>query len=467
MTTIAQNKELLKQWVGLLEGYRPIFKQERTYARGVALVVAEVLVFARHTVTQLLLSLGLNGADWSAWYRLFSAGRFGYDAASAVLFGQTLEQGSAEGVYVVAGDATQTPRSSRWMEGVGWLRHPRTAVFRRGLHRAQRWFHGSHLLPAEQGYSRAIPLRWLPAFTPTAQAVAHRPCREWEAALAFIRWVRAQLTARGLLDWLVLMVGDGQYDTLGLWRALPPGVVLLARSAKNRVLHALPPAPSGRGRPRRYGPRAPTPQQVWQARRGWRTLDLLVRGRVRHLQVKVAGPFLRPGAPDCPLMLVVVRGKDNAQTRRDPLPFRVNATPNAAGQWALPLPLATLLFWAWQRWEVEVTHRELKTTFGLGHKQCWNPRAAVASVQWSAWVYALLVLAGYRTWGLCHGPTVPTRWWRGAPRWSFPTLWRAYRAALWGDHHFRALYPFSPSNWPENEALLQALRNAAFAAAPT
>ena len=69
-----------------------------------------------------------------------------------------------------------------------------------------------------------------------------------------------------------------------------------------------------------------------------------MRGRGRHLQVKVRGPFLRRGAPHCPLMLVVVRGKDNSRTRRDPLPFLVNARKSADGTWQLPFPVETLLF---------------------------------------------------------------------------------------------------------------------------
>ena len=99
----------------------------------------------------------------------------------------------------------------------------------------------------------------------------------------------------------------------------------------------------------------------------------------------VRGAFVRKGAADTPLMLIVVRGKQRKNNygrtyRRPPLPFLVNAVQDAQGKWVLPLPLETLLFWAWQRWEVEVAHRELKTTFGLGHKQCFNPKAAVLSV---------------------------------------------------------------------------------------
>ncbi len=46
----------------------------------------------------------------------------------------------------------------------------------------------------------------------------------------------------------------------------------------------------------------------------------------------------------------------------------------------MPLPIDTLLAWLWQRWELEVAHREMKSSFGVGEKQCWNPHATIASV---------------------------------------------------------------------------------------
>lgn len=463
MSTIPQNNELLKQLLGLLQAHRGVFKQERVYQRVVALVVAEVFVFARHTVTQLLMALGMTGQDWSAMYRVFSRGLFDYEAASQVLFGETLKHVGEKDVYVLAGDGTQTPRSSRKLEGVGWLRNLRTPPFKMGIHLAQRWFNGSWLLPSEAGYSRALPLRWLPAFTEKSKPKVHAACKEWEAAVQFLGWVREQLTTAGRREQTVLLVGDGHYDNVSLWQQLPAHVILLARSARNRVLWHLA-DPSGHGN-RKYGDRALTPQEVWQQKQGWHKLNLQVRGKLRHLQVKVLGPVLRKPVADVPLFLIVVRGKHNANTRREPLPFLVNAIQAEEGQWVLPLSLDTLLFWAWQRWEVEVCHRELKSNFGLGNKQCFNPTAAVLSVQWSAWVYSLLLLAGYRTWNLTDAPAVPTRWWRGSPRWSLNTLWRAYRAAFWGQHDFHSLCTVSPADWGEKERLVLALRNAVFAAA--
>lgn len=160
-STIPENEELLKHLFCLIEAHRGLFNQERTYQRVVALLLAEVFVFARHTVSQMLMALGLTGQDWSIWYRLFSQGRFSYEKASTVLFKETLEHVGEGELYVVAGDATQTPRSSHKLEGSGWLRNMRTPAFLMGIHAAQRWFNGSWLVPGEGGYSRAIPIRWL------------------------------------------------------------------------------------------------------------------------------------------------------------------------------------------------------------------------------------------------------------------------------------------------------------------
>jgi hypothetical protein len=467
MITLPQDAQLIKNLFELLEAHRSIIGQQRTYLRVVSLVMAEMFAFSRHVITQLLMTLGLTEQDWSAWYRLFSQGRFDAQRASEVLFVETLRHVGEGEVYVVAGDGTQTARSSDTMEGVSWLRNPRNPPFRISIHHAQRWFNGSWLMPAENGYSRAMPLRWLPAFTEKSFRKLHEACKEWQAAVQYLQWLRSQLSCHGRAHQQILLLGDGSYDTVALWKALPERVTLLTRSAKNRALrHLLPPGAHGN---RKYGERAPTPQAFWQRRSGWKRTRLILRGHERDLQYRVEGPFLRQGAPSVPLFLLIIRGqkytKHGQLKHREPVPYLVNAIRREAGDWVLPLPIQTLIFWAWQRWEIEVCHRELKSNFGLGDKQCFNPRSAVVSVQWSAWVYALLLLAGYRAWGLCGGPDVPTRWWRGSGRWSLNTLWRAYRAALWGSHDFRAIWAVTTGNWDEKEARLIALRNAAFASA--
>jgi hypothetical protein len=70
--------------------------------------------------------------------------------------------------------------------------------------------------------------------------------------------------------------------------------------------------------------------------------------------------------------------------RRKPAFFVVNAVQRD-GQWGLPLPAEDLLAWAWQRWEVEVCHREMKSEFGVGEVQCWSAAATVRALHLQAW----------------------------------------------------------------------------------
>jgi hypothetical protein len=84
-------------------------REERTFLRVLGLLLGEVFVFARHTVTQELLALGLTDYDWSAWYRLFSLKRFQPEAASAVLFAEALVHVPIDQPYVIGADGVQVP----------------------------------------------------------------------------------------------------------------------------------------------------------------------------------------------------------------------------------------------------------------------------------------------------------------------------------------------------------------------
>ncbi|MFN8592914.1 MAG: hypothetical protein U0031_15770 [Thermomicrobiales bacterium] len=142
------------------------------------------------------------------------------------------------------------------------------------------------------------------------------------------------------------------------------------------------------------GSPAPTPSGAAQR---LAAVTLTVRGRQILIQFRVAGPLLVHGAPDQPLFLLAVEGSDPARGKRNGWPASFWSLPWPMGRGLTPpWPAADLLAWAWQRWELEVAHRELKTTFGLGELQAWSPVAAVLTVQWAAWVYAILVLAGVR-----------------------------------------------------------------------
>ncbi|MCO5177942.1 MAG: transposase [Thermomicrobiales bacterium] len=440
----------------LLSAHRPAFRQERPYQRCVALTLGHLTAFSRHTITQLLISLGLGGVDWSGFYRLFSVPRLNDDQLTTCFLAQTLEDVPATTPYQVGLDGVQIPRSSQRMPGSSWLKAPRTPPWRVGIHRAQRFVHLAWLVPsAIHGYSRAIPLRVEPAFPAKAATARHAPItaprREWEAGRDAVIWLRTALDAAGRMTQRILAVADSAYGPAALWTQLPHDTTLLTRCAKNRALFRLPAPHTGRGRPRRYGQRAPTPQ-AWLHRPGhWQQVRLTVRGHERDLTYRVCGPYLLRGAATQPVFLLVVRGVARRRSvRRDPTFWLVSAVPTPTGRWRLPDAPITLLALAWQRWELEVTHRDAKTGFGVGEVQCWSPSAAILAVQWQWWVLGLVLLTGYRRWGLGPAPTAARGgWWRGSRRWSLGSLWQVLRAELWDLADFQPAWTRFTPNWWE------------------
>lgn len=460
---------------GLLAAHRPAFRQERTFRRASGLAVGWLLALGRHTVTRVLAALGLVEVDWTAFYRLFGRERFDYDALSRELLGQTLPLAPAGAPYLAAVDGTTVPRRSRAMPGTGWLRAPGTAPFNRGLARCQRFVDLCWLpAPSPAGYSRAVPLRWEPAFAPKAvPAAGHPPRPEWDAGLAELAWARAELDAAGRAEQPLVALADATFATVKVWKRLPPGVVLLARCAKNRALFALPgPPPAGRrGRKRVYGDQAPHPAEWPAAPDGWRQAAFRVRGRAVRPTYRVEGPYRLRGAADHPVFLLVVKGVDRRgrRVRREPTHWLVSARATEDGGWALPFPAEDLLAWAWQRWEIEVAHREQKTTFGLGDPQCWGARSTVAAVRFAGWLYGVVLLTGLLAWGLGPAPAgAPTaRWWRGGGRWSPAQLWAGLRGEFWDLGEFRPVWGRSPLTWPEMADWAAAQTNALLSASHT
>lgn len=459
-----EKPELMTELLRLVKECEGLYGQKRVFNRVLGLLMAELFAFGRHTITQLLLTLGLTDEDWSGWYRLFSCGRFEVEGSSKVLLREALEMVTEEEPFVVGGDGFHVPRSSQTMPGTGWMRGLRTAKFQPGLQRGQRFFEGSWLTPIVNGYSRAIPLRCLPAFTAKSVPSSHEPQTEVEAGLEFLAWTRQQMDEAGRSRQLLVTLHDGSYDTLTFWPGLPERTVAIVRTARNRCLYALPPADAHGNR--KYGKKAPAPHEFLKKRKGFSFQDVVVRGRTRTMRYRVEGPFVRDEQPDIPLFLIVIGGgkrpPGSRRQRYSPCFFLVSAV-QVDGVWSLPLPIADILAWLWQRWELEVAHRNLKTGIGLGEKQCWNDQATVASVQWTVWVYALMHLAAVRVWGDGPGPRPPGLW-RSAPqRWSFSTLLRAFRSEMWLHPDFRATWTWSRDNWLENEALWYSLFNSVMA----
>ena len=111
--------------------------------------------------------------------------------------------------------------------------------------------------------------------------------------------------------------------------------------------------------------------------------------------------------------------------------------------------LATLLFWAWQRWEVEVMHRELKSGFGLGQGQAWSAAGLQQTTRWVLWSYALVVLTAYQQWGMRTPDGGMVGRWHQPRRWSVGRALQQVRAELWRHPDFTPRWTTTPDAWAE------------------
>jgi hypothetical protein len=108
---------LLTAFWTLLQAHRPAFHQERPFRRAEALLLGQLFSFARRTITQALVSLGLTDHDWSSFYRLVNEPRIDNEALTGCFLQQTLAHIAETEPYVAVVDGVQISRHSHKMSG--------------------------------------------------------------------------------------------------------------------------------------------------------------------------------------------------------------------------------------------------------------------------------------------------------------------------------------------------------------
>jgi len=116
-----------------------------------------------------------------------------------------------------------------------------TAKFRPGIQRGQRYVEESWLTPMKAGFSRAIPIRCLAAFTEkSVPCEGEAPRTEVKAGLKLLSWTRATMDALGRAEQGLVALYDGRYETIDFWLGLPDRTVAIVRTARNRCLYKMP-----------------------------------------------------------------------------------------------------------------------------------------------------------------------------------------------------------------------------------
>ena len=202
----------------------------------------------------------------------------------------------------------------------------------------------------------------------------------------------------------LVVTGDGSYTNKTVLRNLPDRTTFIGRIRKDAKLHR-PPRPDQQpqvGSKRRYGDRAPTPEELRKDESAaWRPVEAYASGKTHTFRVKEIKPVLwRKAGTDLPVRIVVIAPVGYRLRKGGKLLYRQPAYLLCSD---LDLPIAELLQYYLWRWDIEVNHRDEKQLIGVGQAQVWSrqsvdrqPALAVAS-------YAYLLLAALR--GLMESTT--------------------------------------------------------------
>jgi len=393
---------------------------------------------------------GRQFGDWSADYRLFARERFDPGALFSVARQELCDVLPAGAPYLTALDDSYLPKAGRKTAGVGFCRDSHAPPYLANLVRAQRIVQLSGALPAGERpcAARGIPVDLVLAPAPQRPARSAPPT-EWQRwrqqkAAANINLIGGQRIAalRAALDASpqgagrrLMVACDGRFTNGTVLRSLPERSTLIGRVRRDTALCYPPKAGAGTGRPRLYGRRAPTPEELLaDPAHPWQSVRVYAAGRSHAMRVKTIGPLRwRAAGAGCDLRLVVVAPLAYRPSAHSKLLYRKPAYLLCSDP---DLPLDELLqAYVW-RWEIEVNFRDEKQLLGAGEAQVRSWPAVERVPQLIVASYALLLLAARRVYGAAGLPdTLPPPRWRAhrpPPRATTANLIAQLRAELWG-----------------------------------
>lgn len=400
---------LVEQFSTLLErGWQPVFAQARTHRRALEHALAGPCVLGRRTLSRLVCALGRAQQDWSADYKIFSRSRWQADRLFDPVLQEFLRR-YPQGPLPVAFDDTKLAKTGKKIATAFWQRDPMSPPFRANLMYGLRFVQGSLLFPHDREGDfapRGFPIRFQEAprlkkpgqrASPEEQQryrLLHRQQNLSTQTRDLIRKLRQRLDEQGAASRPVLAALDGSFCNQTLFKTDWDRVQLLARCRKDARL-CFPAAPGLR---RKYGTEIFTPEQVRQAARWrWRHARIYFGGawrRVRYKQVR--GVLWKRGAGRRPLRMIVLA----------PTPYR--PSPHARLAYRQPAYLlstdrtssARLLIQTYfDRWQIEVNHRDEKSLLGIGQAQVRSTRSVSRHPAFAVASYSMLLLAALQTFG--------------------------------------------------------------------
>jgi hypothetical protein len=225
--------------------------------------------------------------------------------------------------------------------------------------------------------------------------------------------LRQELDQAGGSDKILVLAGDGSFCNRTCFGEIPERAVLLVRARKDAKLCLRAPA----GSRRFYGVDKFTPEQVCREDdRAWKITKIFYGGKRRMIRYKaVPAVYWQRGAGQRPLRLIVIAPTPYRKSQSKKLYYRDPAYLLTSD---LHSSLKQLLQIYFDRWQIEVNHREEKDTLGVGQAQLWNTTSVPKQPVLAVAAYSALLLASLQAFGAERGTAYAElpKWRRNARR---------------------------------------------------
>ena len=418
---------LLAAFLAVVQDWRPVFPQQRTFQRGVRQALGSLVCLGRRCLTRIIWTNGGQNRSWSAEYFLHSRCQW----EPQQLFRPILRRALAycpQRLVGVAIDDTRLRKTGRAIPQAFYQRDPLSPPFHLHLMLGLRFLQASLLVPLHRNApvgTRAFPIRFqeVSRIKRPAKKAGDEVQKQYREAVkqknlsrSFAdmgKQLRQELDDAGGRNKVLVLATDGSFCNRTCFGDIPERTVLLARARKDAKL-CFRAAEDSR---RFYAAEKFTPEQVRQDEsRTYKTTKIFYGGKRRKARYKeIANVYWQRGAKQRPLRLIVIAPTPYRKSKSKRLYYRDPAYLLTSD---LRSSLKQLLQIYFDRWQIEVNHREEKDTLGVGQAQLWNtisvPKQPVLAVA----AYSALLLASLQAFGAERGEAYAQlpRWRRKARR---------------------------------------------------
>ena len=403
---------LLCEFLAIVEDWRAVFPQRRTLQRGVRQALGSLVCLGRRCLTRIIWTNGGHNRSWSAEYFLHS--RCVWDAQQ--LFQPILKRALAycpQRLVGVALDDTRLRKTGRSIPQAFYQRDPLSPPFHLNLVLGLRFLQASLLVPLHRNApvgTRALPIRFQEVSRlkrPGKNAIEEvqkqyrEAVKQHNLSRSFVemgKQLRRELDEAGGRHKVLVLAGDGSFCNRTCFGEIAERSVLLVRARKDAKL-CFRAAQDSR---RFYAIEKFTPEQIRKDEsRAFKTTKISYGGKRRKIRYKeVGGVYWQRGAKQRPLRVIVIAPTPYRKSKSKRLYYRDPAYLLTSD---LHSSLKQLLQIYFDRWQIEVNHREEKDTLGVGQAQLWNVTSVPKQPVLAVAAYSALLLASLQAFGAERG----------------------------------------------------------------